>query len=152
MVERVLASDAEREACAVRLRDAAAEGRLDVLELDQRLGAAYGARTRADLARLTADLPELPQVAEPRPGWHWRTPGGHRRRIVACAAAANAWLMGLWMADVGAMRDPVILGIDGFELPWPLIPLLAWASVSAAVTWRRRRAEQPTPKLSRAIG
>ena len=53
----ILASDAEREMCAARLRHAAAEGRLDVAELDERLETASTARTRRDLAELIADLP-----------------------------------------------------------------------------------------------
>jgi len=53
----ILASEAEREACAARLRHAAAEGRLDLTELDERLEITYSARTRRDLAQLTADLP-----------------------------------------------------------------------------------------------
>ena len=40
-----------------RLRDAAAEGRLTLEELAERVEAADGARTRADLASLLADLP-----------------------------------------------------------------------------------------------
>jgi hypothetical protein len=52
------ASDAEREATVARLREAAAEGRLTVEELDERIDAAYGASTRAELEPLTADLPE----------------------------------------------------------------------------------------------
>jgi hypothetical protein len=52
------ASDAEREATVVRLREAAAEGRLSVEELDERIDAAYAASTRAELEPLTADLPE----------------------------------------------------------------------------------------------
>jgi uncharacterized protein DUF1707 len=50
-------SDAERDAAATRLRDAAAEGRLDLEELAERLAAAYAATTRAELEPLTADLP-----------------------------------------------------------------------------------------------
>jgi hypothetical protein len=50
-------SDSDREATVVRLRDAAGEGRLTLEELAQRVEAADGARTRADLARLVADLP-----------------------------------------------------------------------------------------------
>ena len=52
------ASDAEREAVIARLRDAAAEGRLTVEELAERIDAAYAARTRAELEPLTADLPK----------------------------------------------------------------------------------------------
>jgi hypothetical protein len=53
----VRASDAEREATMARLRDAAGEGRLTLEELAERVEAADGARTRADLASLLADLP-----------------------------------------------------------------------------------------------
>jgi hypothetical protein len=51
------ASDSEREATVAHLREAAAEGRLDVEELADRIDAAYGATTRAELEPLTADLP-----------------------------------------------------------------------------------------------
>src|SRR5690606_14939839 len=51
------ASDADRERVAEVLRQAAAEGRLDLNELDERLGLVYAARTYADLAPLTRDLP-----------------------------------------------------------------------------------------------
>jgi hypothetical protein len=51
------ASDSEREATVVHLREAAAEGRLDVEELVDRIDAAYAATTRAELEPLTADLP-----------------------------------------------------------------------------------------------
>jgi hypothetical protein len=54
------ASDAEREATVTHLREAAAEGRLTVEELTERLDAAYAASTRAELEPLTADLPVAP--------------------------------------------------------------------------------------------
>jgi Domain of unknown function (DUF1707) len=50
------ASDAERERTADQLRHAAGEGRLTVDELDERLDAAYAARTRGELERLVADV------------------------------------------------------------------------------------------------
>lgn len=53
----VLASDAEREATIDRLRAAAAEGRLTLDELGDRVEATAQARTRAQLAELVADLP-----------------------------------------------------------------------------------------------
>jgi Domain of unknown function (DUF1707)/Cell wall-active antibiotics response 4TMS YvqF len=64
----VRASDAEREETVVRLRDAAGEGRLTLEELAERVGAADGARTRADLERLVADLPAAGQALEPAAG------------------------------------------------------------------------------------
>lgn len=54
------ASDAERERVADALREHYAAGRLDSDELSERLDGAYAARTVADLARLSADLPALP--------------------------------------------------------------------------------------------
>lgn len=51
------ASDAERERIAERLRDAVAEGRLDMEEFEERLDAAYKARTHGELEPLVRDLP-----------------------------------------------------------------------------------------------
>jgi hypothetical protein len=59
------AADADREAVAERLRIAAGEGRIDLEELDDRLGQAYGARTYGQLRALVADLPLHP-VSLPR--------------------------------------------------------------------------------------
>ena len=65
------ASDADREATVERLRVAALEGRLDSLELDERMSAAYAARFCSDLARLTADVtppaPAPPPAVPSRP-------------------------------------------------------------------------------------
>lgn len=49
--------DAERHHVTEILRQAAGEGRLDLDELDERLGLALTAKTRADLLPLTEDLP-----------------------------------------------------------------------------------------------
>ena len=54
-------SDAEREAAAAELREHFASGRLDQEELDQRLTAAFAAKTRADLNALFTDLPSAGQ-------------------------------------------------------------------------------------------
>jgi DUF1707 SHOCT-like domain len=51
------AGNAEREVVVSRLNDAFAEGRLDLGELDQRIAAAYAAKTMGDLRPLLADLP-----------------------------------------------------------------------------------------------
>ncbi|MFD7530337.1 DUF1707 domain-containing protein [Streptomyces sp. NPDC059849] len=53
---RMRASDADREAVVEQLREAAAEGRIDMDELDTRLGQALSAKTYAELAPLTEDL------------------------------------------------------------------------------------------------
>ena len=52
------ATDADRERVAERLRAAAADGQITFDELDERLHAAYAARTGRDLVPLTEDLQE----------------------------------------------------------------------------------------------
>ncbi|MFE6741278.1 DUF1707 SHOCT-like domain-containing protein [Streptomyces tubercidicus] len=59
------ASDADRERVAEILRDALAEGRLAMAEFEERLDAAYQARTYGELRPLTADLPSA--AAQPAP-------------------------------------------------------------------------------------
>jgi len=61
----VRASDAEREATVEQLRVAAAEGRLTLEELTDRIEAAAGAVMRADLVPLTSDLPASVAVTRP---------------------------------------------------------------------------------------
>ena len=77
--------DADREAAAEQLRTAVADGRLELAELDDRLTAAYNARTRGELALVTADLE--PVVSDTRQltlrtksgtikrTGHWEAPG-----------------------------------------------------------------------------
>ncbi len=68
------ASDADRERVAEVLRNSAAEGRLELDELDERLRAVYAARTYADLEPILVDLPVASaspvglEGVPPRPG------------------------------------------------------------------------------------
>ncbi|MCC9703916.1 DUF1707 domain-containing protein [Streptomyces sp. MNU76] len=59
------ASDADRERVSEQLRDALAEGRLDMEEFEERLDATYKARTYGELAPITRDLPGAGAVAPP---------------------------------------------------------------------------------------
>jgi DUF1707 SHOCT-like domain len=67
--------DQEREQAAGTLRRAAGAGLLDVTELEQRLTAAWSARTRTQLGAVTADLRDWTErqartarrAARPRP-------------------------------------------------------------------------------------
>lgn len=54
-------SDDDRHKVAELLREAAGDGRIDLEELDQRLEAAYAAKTYGDLVPITIDLPAHPQ-------------------------------------------------------------------------------------------
>jgi hypothetical protein len=68
--ESMRAGNDDREKVVARLNTAFAEGRLDVGELDERVAAAYAARTMGELVPLTADLPAQyspPPVPAPRP-------------------------------------------------------------------------------------
>jgi hypothetical protein len=71
--------DAEREKAAAALSDHFAAGRLERDEFDVRLGAAYAARTAAELEPLFADLPApIPQGSSPA-----ESPGRRMRRTFA---------------------------------------------------------------------
>jgi hypothetical protein len=65
MDDRIRVSDADRENVASRLREHFAEGRLNSDELDDRVAAAFGARTVGDLRRVMADLPGPAPVPPP---------------------------------------------------------------------------------------
>lgn len=67
--EHERAADVDREEIAERLRQAVAEGRLDLDEYDERVTKAYAARTYGDLDRLVRDLPKpvATPAAQPRP-------------------------------------------------------------------------------------
>jgi len=93
----IRASDAERERTSALLRDAAAEGRLTFEELADRVEAAARAKTREELARLTADLP-VPEDAMTRPPApvagplrEFRLIGDLRRSGVWLVPAASRW-------------------------------------------------------------
>ncbi|WP_307128965.1 DUF1707 domain-containing protein [Streptomyces sp. B1I3] len=88
------ASDAERERIAETLREAVAEGRLDMDEFEQRLDATYKARTHGELEPLVRDLPVpgaavagLPSV----PGRGVSTPVDWSRRIGGPATSTGAF-------------------------------------------------------------
>ncbi|MCW3047000.1 MAG: hypothetical protein JWO74_1284 [Solirubrobacterales bacterium] len=112
------ASDAERDQVAEVLRSHAAQGRLDPDELDDRLGAAYAARTRGDLAVLTADLPPAPPVPPPPVPVHRRLPES-LQAAAARWATLNAAALLVWAATGD--------GLDDF---WPKWVLLATTVVA----------------------
>ncbi|MEV6926347.1 DUF1707 domain-containing protein [Dactylosporangium sp. NPDC051485] len=62
------ASDADRERVAEVLRAAAAEGRLDLDEVDERLHRVYAARTYGELEPITRDLPAARSAPMPLDG------------------------------------------------------------------------------------
>ncbi|MFD1661948.1 DUF1707 domain-containing protein [Streptomyces caeni] len=104
-VPELRASDADRERVAEVLRDALAEGRLDMEEFEERLEAAYKARTYGELAPITRDLPSAgvtaPSVSlskEPEPGGPWaeRILGGEGSSTGAVAVMSGFQRKGRW--------------------------------------------------------
>jgi hypothetical protein len=89
------ASDAEREAAAERLRVAAGDGRLDPDELEERLEAAYGARTVGELDALIGDLP-APEHGPDRRASVWRSEQV-RQRLVGFIIP-NTICITIWLA------------------------------------------------------
>lgn len=61
------ASDAEREQVVAELREHAAQGRLTLEEFSGRIDEAYGAKTRAELERVSRDLPAVAATPSTRP-------------------------------------------------------------------------------------
>ncbi|WP_460862055.1 DUF1707 SHOCT-like domain-containing protein [Nocardiopsis coralliicola] len=137
------ASDADRDAAAERLAAALAEGRLTLAEYDERLHAAMAAVHRADLAALTADLPEPPAA----PADPVRTGAADGDRHPAGAAIGPApsrwrewgeewrwWLGGaVIMAGIWGVTSIMSGTLVTF---WPLVPLGIWAAILlAAAIW-----------------
>ncbi|MER6030416.1 DUF1707 domain-containing protein [Streptomyces sp. NPDC001851] len=101
------ASDNDRDRVAEVLRDALAEGRLDMAEFEERLEAAYKARTYGELAPLTRDLPTAGAVASPAPvsfvkepaasaSWAPRIVGGEGSSTGAVAIMSGFQRKGRW--------------------------------------------------------
>lgn len=106
-------SDADRHQVAEILRQAAGEGRLDIDELDERLEATYAARTYADLAPITHDLPE--QAPAHRSGAVPAQPTAAvpaRRHDTSIAILGGVDRKGVW--EVGPTHNALALmaGID----------------------------------------
>ena len=118
------ASDADRNAVAQRLQGAVDEGRLGLSDYDERLQQAYAAKTYAELAMVTADLPA------PVPD----------RSVVAKqkAAVQRAQWWDEWRSWLGGAI--IMIGIWGatsiaaqqFNAFWPAIPLGIWAAILLA--------------------
>jgi len=119
------ASDAERERTATLLRDHAAAGRLTPEELDERLDAAYTARTVGELEALARDLP----AATGAPGAGRRRaldrPGARERALhaVGLVVLVNVACNAIWLAT----------GADGSW--WPKWVLLATVLRLAFQLW-----------------
>jgi hypothetical protein len=107
---RLRASHADREQVIEVLKDAFVQGRLTRNELDARAGQALAARTYAELAAVTTDIPAVPATpatpATPAAAGRPRPPSPRRRRPLAKAAAGSG---GSLVIAAAAMRVAFIL-------------------------------------------
>ncbi len=133
---RAEAGHADREQVIGTLKTAFVHGQLTKDELGARAGQALAARTYADLAALTADLPPRPPAASPA-----RPPAPVRRRPLARAAAqsgacliiaaAATWAWALLVSADGHYHG--IPGANPSYESWAPLPLfLAFAAVCTA--------------------
>ena len=157
---RLRAGHADREQAIDTLKTAFVHGQLTKGELDARAGQALAARTYADLAALTADIPPCPSAARPA-----RPPAPVRRWPLARAAAksgvcliiaaAATWVWVLLVSDDGHYRG--VPGANPSYESWaPLALLLAFAAACTAIgilgsavvksLEQRRSRRQPPPR------
>jgi hypothetical protein len=141
------AAHADREHVIDTLKTAFADGRLTKDELDARAGQAFTARTYAELAALTADIPAgSPAVRPPRPP---ARPQNRPKRIhpvrnaaigsVSCLAVATAaFLYGVSLDD---HNTPVFLFLTFFAL----IAAPCIIGNAAITSWQRRHPRGQLP-------
>ncbi len=107
---RVRTSDKEREEIAEIVRAAMSEGRLDLTEGEERLGAVYATKYRDELRPLTADLPDGGRAAlAATPQFRLATRRSLRRHAMFVLSIGMI-LTGIWI-------------LSGAQFFWPVIPL-----------------------------
>jgi hypothetical protein len=105
-------SDSDREQAAEVLREAAGQGRISLDELDERLEAAYAAKTYADLATVTRDLPQAGQAPSPARAAQVSRIGGTPRSKFSVAVMSGARRMGRWVVPRTYVAVAVMGGIE----------------------------------------
>lgn len=106
-------SDADRDRAAEVLREAAAQGRLSMDELDERLELAYAAKTYADLEPVTGDLPK-PGSALSAPGTTVPAGrlGGTPRNRFSIAIMSGARRKGRWVLPRSYVAVAIMGGVE----------------------------------------
>jgi Domain of unknown function (DUF1707) len=115
--DRLRVGHADREQVIEALKAAFVHGRLTKAELDTRAGQALSARTYADLAALTADIPAAP--SDPPAAAPARPSAPARRRPLARAAA---WSGGCLVIAAAAAKIAFQLDPE----PGPPAPYASW--------------------------
>ena len=154
------ASQAEREDVIDVLKAAYVAGRLTEDEFEARVGQAFAARTHADLASITADIPAEPAAAQPA-GMPDRVVAWGTGAIIAAAALGGALLIGgsaliLWaITMIGALlfTVSVLLSVRQKRRSRRRPPRRAWPrSAHRARPGRLRRARSLAAQPDRPYG
>ena len=145
--DRLRAGHADREQVIGTLKDAFVHGRLTKDELDTRTGQALSARTCADLAALTADIPAAAGPARP--------PAPARRRPLARAAAGSGACLiiaaaAIWahpLLDPGARPTPYDWAAKLLFLAFlaAVVAAPAILAYGVAASWELRRSRGQLP-------
>lgn len=116
--DQIRVSDADRKAVQERLHNAHGEGLITLAEFDTRVGAAWQAATRGELAKLTADLPaptSTPPPPPPRPVVRRRRKGPVALRVLntiwLSVSALNLVIWGLVCITTGQLIYPWFLWV-----------------------------------------
>ncbi|GGN57150.1 hypothetical protein GCM10010112_09710 [Actinoplanes lobatus] len=130
-VESMRAADSDRQQIADQLKAALDVGRLSLHEYDERIGAAYAARTYAELLVLVEDLP--------RPGLSATEVRAQARKAARRLPTALLVLWTIWgaLAAVNVVIYALVaVSITEFVYPWPiwlLVPGVALGAVTVGV-------------------
>ena len=130
------ASDADRERAADTLRRAAGVGRLTMDELDERLNAAYDARTRAELELLVADV-VAEDEQEPAHRMPVRRGAGGAKWIVSIMGGSDRkgrWRVGRTCTVVNVMGGSDI-HLNDAELAADVVELRIFSLMGGSDVW-----------------
>ncbi|WP_433512752.1 DUF1707 SHOCT-like domain-containing protein [Nonomuraea sp. CA-143628] len=120
------ASDVDRDRVAAVLREHTAQGRITMDEFNERLEQLYQSKTYGELARLTADLPDVDlrnrpaKLTDPTPAPKSGMHSGMRAAWSAWAAASSInWV--IWL---------IVSVTSGHMIyPWPLWVMGPWGAI-----------------------
>jgi hypothetical protein len=146
---RMRVSDSERERVALFLREQSLEGRLDHDELDERMGAAYRAKTAGELQDLIEDLPHRRVAPSParRPAPQRRRRNGpHPLAIAGMCLLALLVLPTVAAAGIGVIFAVVIaVAVAIFVLGFLFGPFILIGLLISQAAKRRSRPRHFTP-------
>lgn len=154
-------ADTDREVAVRRLQEAAADGRLELSELEERLEAVYSAKTRADLDAMTADLPVVRAPSIPdldlktktgslRKKGYWRVPS-------QINAECNSGSIKLDFTEAECFHHEVIIKVSARSGSVVLVVPHGWSvdldqASSASGSVRNKIRERPGAPMLRVSG